>query len=314
MAHGFTTRALAQFTSALQEAHVPSDVEELVSYAFADVLGTALGGRTTQVAQVIGQAAAGAGHDEAAFLLMPGRAPAEAVARVLAVQAHAPDFDDVALQGHPSAVLVPAILAAAQIAPCSGRRMIAAYTAGYEAWNALAQATEKPLHLCGWHPTSSFGTIAAAAAVAKVLDLEAERTAHAFGAAASMTAGLIANFGTMVKPLQVGRAAEAGLYAARLAQAGLEANTAVLEQAGGWIDTVLQQKGGLRPPMTTALSLAERRLDFKLFPVCYCAHRSVVAALSLAERVAAHPSGVARISLRLSPLQDRTLAYRRPET
>jgi 2-methylcitrate dehydratase PrpD len=161
------------------------------------------------------------------------RRSVEAAALVNGVAAHVLDYDDVGLDGHSSAVLVPAILAQGEASGASGAEMLTAYVAGYEVWAELAAREPTPLHRKGWHPTSVRGAVAAAAACAKLRGLDDKGTATAMAVAASMAAGVVANFGTMTKSFQVGRAAQAGVIAARLAQAGLTASLDALEHPLG---------------------------------------------------------------------------------
>ncbi len=107
--------------------------------------------------------------------------------------------------------------------------MLTAYAAGYEVWAELLVREPVPLHQKGWHPTAVRGTVAAAAACAKLRRLDADATATALAIAASMAGGLVANFGTLTKCFQVGRAAQSGVLAARLAQAGMTAAADALE-------------------------------------------------------------------------------------
>src|SRR5690606_16566116 len=120
---------------------------------------------------------------------------------------HVLDYDDVALAGHPSVVLVPAILAEAQRLDLPGMEALRAYVVGYEVWAELARREPDAFHLGSWHPTAVLGIVAAPAAVAALNRLDAARARNALAIAASTAAGVIANFGTHMKPLQAGRAA-----------------------------------------------------------------------------------------------------------
>lgn len=124
---------------------------------------------------------------------------------------------------------MPAALAAAHGAPDpSGARMVAAYVAGYEVWARLMTREPDHLHSMGWHPTAVHGPVAAAAAAAVMQGLDPEAAANALALAASHAGGVMANFGTMTKPYHAGRAAECGLRAIRLTQAGLTAQPVAL--------------------------------------------------------------------------------------
>jgi 2-methylcitrate dehydratase PrpD len=105
----------------------------------------------------------GSTHGALASLIPSGaRRSIETAALVNGVAAHVLDYDDVGLDGHPRAVLVPAIIAQGEVSGASGAEMLAAYIAGYEVWAELLAHEPTPLHRKGWHPTTVLGTIAAA--------------------------------------------------------------------------------------------------------------------------------------------------------
>lgn len=186
------------------------------------------------------------------------------------VAAHALDFDDVALRGHPSAVLVPAILAAAQELDAQGARMLDAYVAGYEVWANLVDREHGIHHTKGWHPTGVFGAVAAACAALRRLDAAA--CTHALGLGASRGAGILSNFGSMAKPFHAGRAAHSGVLAARLAAAGLTASPDALEHPQGFLAAIsphgnVDRQRPVGPP-GRRWQIVERRLNFKKYPTC----------------------------------------------
>src|SRR5262249_29296070 len=152
-------------------------------------------------------------------------------ALVNGVAAHALDFDDCsnAFDGHPSAPILPGLFALADAMPVSGRDFIAAYVAGFETETRIARAANHCHFDKGWHSTATLGVFGAAAAAAQLLGLSDAQTATALAIAASLSSGLKANFGTMTKPLHVGRCAQNGVTAATLAREGVTANHAVFE-------------------------------------------------------------------------------------
>src|SRR3546814_7698711 len=147
------------------------------------------------------------------------RTTCDHAALVNATSAHALDYDDTSSDSHPSAVLFPAILAVGERF-ASGKDILSAYVAGFEVWTELASRDWDKHHNKGFHPSGIFGPIGAAAACANLLRLNADRSAAAMAIAASMSAGLVANFGTMTKPYQLGRAAQSGVLAAQMAARG----------------------------------------------------------------------------------------------
>ncbi len=218
------TRSLGRFVSELRYESLPRAALDVVRIGFTDCVAVMFAGIDEPVARIVGESLGTRGTvGEASLYLGSEFASAAEAALANAVAGHALDYDDVALAGHPSVVLVPAILAEAEALGAGGREAAAAYVAGYEVWAHLVERDKDAYHRKGWHPTAVLGPLAAAAACANLRKLDAAKATQALGMAASMSAGVVANFGTMTKPLQAGRAASSGVTAARLADAGLSA-------------------------------------------------------------------------------------------
>jgi 2-methylcitrate dehydratase PrpD len=196
--------------------------------------------------------------------------------------------------------------------------MLTAYIAGYEVWAELLVREPTPLHCKGWHPTAVLGTIAAAAACTKLRGLDAAGAATAMAIAASMASGVVANFGTMTKSFQVGRAAQSGVIAARLAQAGLTASLDALEHPSGLL-AALSPEG--KAELDRAFNAAQKEwhivrqgLNIKRYPICYATHRSIDAALDLVARYDLSPKQVERIHVSTGKTQLLMLRNSRPQT
>jgi 2-methylcitrate dehydratase PrpD len=116
----------------------------------------------------------------------------------------------------------------------SGHELSLAYHLGVEVETKIAEAISPRHYQHGFHSTATCGTFAAAAAAAKLRGLDVATTQRALGIAASQSAGLRENFGTMTKPLHAGRAAEAGIIAVDLAAAGWTATDRILESPRGF--------------------------------------------------------------------------------
>ena len=196
--------------------------------------------------------------------------------------------------------------------------MLAAYVAGFEVWAELLAREPTPLHRKGWHPSAVLGTVAAAAACAKLRRLDAAGAATAMAIAASMSSGLVANFGTMTKSFQVGRAAQSGVIAARLAQAGLTASLDALEHRPGLLAALSPEGKAERDrPFVAAEKewhIVGEGLNIKRYPICYATHRSIDAALGLVERHDLNPNEVERIHVSTGKTQLLMLRNSRPQT
>ncbi|MFI1294422.1 MmgE/PrpD family protein [Streptomyces sp. NPDC020792] len=219
---------LAAESSALRLEDILEDVVEIAVDCILDAMAVALGASQDETVRLVARVA---DTGPCTRLADGSSVGARSAALANATAVHALDFDDWLPAGglHPSAPLLPAALAQAESAPPSasgeaaGRRLLTAYIAGFEAQARIGAAMAPGHYAAGFHPTATVGTFGAAAAVAHQLGLGPAATQRALGLAATQAAGLRAVIGTMGKPLQVGRAAETGLLAARLAAAGATA-------------------------------------------------------------------------------------------
>ncbi len=160
------------------------------------------------------------------------------------VAMHADDYDDTQLAvgpdrvygllTHPTAPCLPAALAVAERENRSGRDLVLAYHLGVEVESKASEAMSPRHYQHGFHSTATCGTLASASATAKLHQLDVETTLRALAIAASQSAGLRENFGTMTKPFHAGRAAESGLVAADFARLGWTATDRILESPRGF--------------------------------------------------------------------------------
>ena len=254
---------------------------------------------------------------EATLYFSAASAPALTAAIINGTAAHALDYDDVAYRGHPSAVLVPAILAEAQAVGASGKDMIVAYAAGYETWAELVAREPDQHHEKGWHPTGIFGAIAVAAACASLRKLDPEKTAHAIALGASQSAGIMANFGTMTKPFHAGRSAQSGMLAARLAANGFTASLDALEHGQGFLSAVSPKgRRDLDAPVEAGKTwrILGEKLSVKKYPLCYCTHRALDAVLDLIRKTPIDAAKIDRVTVSTSPHYAGILRNHSPQT
>ncbi len=218
---------------------------------------------------------------------------------------HALDYDDVntLMRGHPSVAVIPALLSAAHGRAISGRAFLEAFIAGTEAACIVGEMLGAEHYERGFHTTATVGTIAAAAGVARLMELSPDQAAHALGLAATQAAGLQTSFGTMAKPLHAGKAAMNGLLSARLASMGFTASTSALEggQGFGATQSVSFRPLPVRPDVSAPFGI-ERNV-YKYHAACYYTHSAIECALALKDR--APPTEIKQVTIRLSstPLQ-----------
>ena len=311
------TRDLGQFVSGLSPNRVPEEAARIARTGFIDCIGVMFAGREEEPPRLL-QAVLQPPAGPATLYFSEQKASAPEAAWINGVAAHALDYDDVALRGHPSTVLVPAILAEAETLDVSGRDMVVAYIAGYEVWAELGRRESGYHHGKGWHPTGIFGAIAAAASCAYLRRLDPARTAQAIALGASQSAGLMANFGTMTKPYHAGRSAHSGVMAARLAAAGFTASMDALEHPQGFLAAVSPEGKVDRDSKAEGLGetwqIIKSGLSIKKYPTCYCTHRAIDGMLDLTREQGVKPGDVQAITVILSDNFATILRNHAPQT
>ena len=214
-------------------------------------------------------------------------APSDA-ALINGTSAHALDFDDCnnTLGGHPSAPILPALFALADVGHISPKELLTAYILGFEVETKIAMCVNFHHYTKGWHPTATLGIFGAAAACSKLLKLNFQQTSTALALAASSAAGLKANFGTMTKPMHVGRCAKEGLLSAKFAETGFTANTeSIFEHQQGFFE-VFNGSGFYDPTKARDFwakpwDIVEPGIAIKQYPCCGSTHPAIDAAIDL---------------------------------
>jgi len=216
---------------------------------------------------------------------------------------HVLDYDDTHMGGtvlHASSPTLAAIFALADRDGGTGRDFICAYVAGFEAGVRSGQAAPKH-HDGGWHLTGTLGTLAAGAAAGRLLGLGAMQMTHALGIAATQSAGLQQNRGTMCKSFHAGKAASSGVLAALLAQQDFDSSEEILEGKKGFCRTY----STVAQPERITEGLGERweivNNGHKPYACGVVLHPPIDAMIELATRVAAPASAVEGVELRVHP-------------
>ena len=311
------TQGLAQFVATPPFEQVPDHALPLLRNAFVDTVACLFSGKQEPVTQAALALVRERGSRNCVSVLFEKlRLDPMDAAFVNAVAAHALDYDDMALNGHPSVVLVPALLAAGQARQATDQELLRAYLVGYEVWAELVGREPDSLHNKGWHPTSAIGTVAVAAAIAHLERLDVTTAAHALGMAASLSGGLMGNFGSMTKPLHAGWAASHGIEAVRLAQRGVTASVNVMESPTGYLAALSPRGKADRSSWLIPANLRIQRsgLSIKKYPVCYAAHRIIDGVLDLRQRYGFKADQIHRFVPTLSDVTRRVLHAHKPTT
>jgi len=279
---------IAKRVNALTFNELPEEAIHWAKVGILDTVGVTLAGAREDCTRIVdGIAARGATGPSLIFGGNRRTAPLEA-ALVNGTASHALDFDDMnnTLGGHPSVPILPALIALADEIGASGRDFLAAYVAGFETECKVATGVHFYHYTKGWHPTATLGVFGAAAACAKLLKLPDDKTATALSIAASLAAGIKANFGTMVKPLHIGHCTRNGMFAALLARDGFTAGDRVFEHKQGFFNVFNGEgnydAGKILPAWAQPLDIVKPGIAIKQYPCCGSTHSALDAMLKLA--------------------------------
>jgi len=279
---------LATRINSLTFKELPPEAIHWAKIGVLDTVGVTLAGSREECTRIVeGIATRGVTGPSLIFGVNRRTAPLEA-ALVNGTASHALDFDDMnnTLGGHPSAPILPGLFALADDIGASGRDFLAAYIAGFETESKVGMGVHFYHYTKGWHPTATLGVFGATAACAKLLKLSDDKTATALSIAASLAAGIKANFGTMVKPLHVGHCTRNGMFAALLARDGFTAGDRVFEHKQGFFNVFNGEgnydAGKILPAWAQPLDIVKPGIAIKQYPCCGSTHSALDAILTLA--------------------------------
>lgn len=276
---GLTTDIASYVVNAKFEDFTPKAVFA-ARHGIIDCVACALAGANEALSRILVDFAHENGAGTAATLIGHGvKASAPMAALVNGAMGHALDYDDITrpFKGHPSVVCLPPALAVGEMVGATGREVMLAYMVAFEVGCAISvgMGVDYADDL-GWHPTAPVGTLAAAAAAAKLLQLSPEQTAMAISLAASNACGLRENFGTMTKPFHAGNASRGGVTAAMLVKRGYQAALTGLEGRFGFMHAFSGGRGeDLGKPLEQLgkqCYLEEPGVNIKKYPCCGSTH------------------------------------------
>jgi 2-methylcitrate dehydratase PrpD len=315
------TERLATFVANRSAEDISDDVYDAARDAVIDTLGVALAGSREPVADIAAEWVSEIGARSSATVW--GRTLSSHGAEAAfanGVSAHALDFDDSnpAGKGHISACLVPTVLTLGQVSGASGQDVLAAYALGLETAGIIGRVFGPGHKGRGWHPTVTVGMLATTTAAGRLVGLDADGMASAWGNAASQVGGLVRNFGTMTKSFHAGRAAQTGIVAASFAKKGFTADKTIFDGAGNFLDVY---SGGDGQPIDAVIqtlgdpwTIISPGNNVKRWPCCYSAHRTIAALFELMEKHDITAENVTEVSIGFLPGGDASLICTDPHT
>lgn len=296
------TRKLARYTLAMTDKSVsPKDVL-LGKLFFLDALGCIIAGSGDDALDRLKTLTASYGGKPTSRTLGQRSIATNpcTAAMIDGVAAHIRDFDDysLAVNGHIGAVLVPTIMALGEREKSTGRELLLAFLSGTMVSGALGRGLADGGYSPFWDPTGTVAVFGAASAAGRLLRLTEDQLTCAYSIASSVSSGVKANNGSIVKDLTAGRTAANGIYAVEVARLDLGCNEGVMEDVKGFaklaapgfdpsgLDRLLESDGDI---------FGACGMTMKLHPTCRGTHNGIDAALRLRREAAPDPARITEI-------------------
>lgn len=263
---------------------LPEAVRRIAQDCLVDWLGCTFAGVGEPASQIVAQTVLEEGGTPQATLIGHAKRVSQAQAALAnGTASHVLDYDDVnlALPGHLSVAIIPALMALAESRRATTADFYAAFVAGYEFACRVGRLLAPTHYAQGFHATATIGSLGAAMACSHMLGLSVHQASHAIGVAATQAAGLKAMFGSMAKPLHAGLAAQAGMRSALLAEKGFTARPDALECAAGFGQSHGSDFHADRAREIVAGGYHLLSNIFKFHAACFSTHSTIAAVATL---------------------------------
>jgi 2-methylcitrate dehydratase PrpD len=309
------TAELARHLLSYRTAPMDADALTVAKHCILDWFAVALPGMDEPCSRLVLAEVAESSRGRASVVGRAITLGARDAALVNGTASHALDYDDfnTTSGAHPTAPLLPALLAVAQEEGRSGAEMLRAFIAGYEAESVVGRLVLPSHYAIGFHNTGTVGCFGAAVGAGLLLGLDEAQMRVAIGLAATQASGLKSMFGTMAKPLHAGAAAANGVLAARLARGGFTAHPDAIETAQGFAATQSRE----RLPETVWLPRPGTEVVnnlFKYSAACFGTHSALAAFADLREAAPLAPDAVEAITVHISEGMLRVCNIPDPQT
>jgi 2-methylcitrate dehydratase PrpD len=299
------SETVARFVAEARIEDLPAPVLHEAKRSLLNFFGTAIGGcRDAAIEHMTTVLTRFAGAPAATIIGRRERADILSAALINAASGNVFDFDDAHVPTviHPTAPVAPALLAFAESRPVAGPQLLHAFVLGLEVECRLGNAVSPAHYRKGWHITSTCGVFGAAAAVGKLLGLDATRMNWALGSASAQSSGLVETLGSMAKSVGVGNSARNGLLSALLAEQGVTGPDMPIEGPRGFANVM-----GEAPDFSALVdSLGERweilANTYKPYPCGVVLNPVIDGCLELRGRHSITPDRIRRVVITAHPL------------
>ncbi|BBO88084.1 MmgE/PrpD family protein [Desulfosarcina ovata] len=307
---------LSKYILTTSYADIPDEVKRYTKLCLFDWLGVTIGGSNEKIASILIDFIGEMGGKNQATIIGKGIKTNVLFATLAnGCISHALDFDDSHAGSfiHPSVCLAPAVIAVGEHLKVSGKKLITAFSIGFEIASRIGKAAGFSHYQRGWHTTSTVGRFGAVAGTAKLLNLTIDETINAFGIAGTQISGLREVFGTMSKPFNAGKSAMDGVLSAYLAKRGFDSSDLIFEGRYG-IGRVLASKADVNK-LLGGLGTDYQIVDvgFKRYASALATHSTIEAIKEIKEKESLSVKDVHKINIELGKLPLSVIDNKEPK-
>ncbi len=320
------TKYVTQFIYKNKYSNIPKNVIELAKKHILDGFGLALSGSVARTGEYLFKnIKKNSAKGKATVIGSKMKLPSQFAALANGVGIHSDDYDDTQLAvakdrvygllTHPTAPCLPSAFAEGEIHKTNGKDFLNAYLIGVDVECKISEAMSPRHYQHGFHSTATCGTFASAAAASKIRKYNFNKILRSIGIAASLSAGLRENFGTMTKPLHAGRAAESGVVACDLSNYGWSSTDKILESPRGFFQAhgggydINAIKGKLGRPWT----FSKPGISIKPHPCGSLTHPGMTKMLELIKEHNIMPDQVLKVDVGTNHNMQNALIHHRPK-
>jgi 2-methylcitrate dehydratase PrpD len=323
------TKGLSRFIAGTNYADLPAEAVTAAKLGILDHIGVTMAGSQDPSGRIISDLVReNRSAPEATVVGWRYKASCSLAALANGSASHVLDYDDCldfpdSGLAHPTAATMAAALAVGEKEHISGRDLITAYLLGIETYGKIGLiCKESWVGKKGWEWTGVLGVMGAVTAVSRILKLDEDHTETALGIAASLSSGLIRNFGTMAGHLHAGNAARNGIEAGYLAQKGYTGRHGIIEIPAGFYNAYTGIEDPAAPEVLEGhlkalgnpWNILKPGLMFKAFPCCHIGHFGADAGLQLRSKHSLDWRQIAAIEFRVPSIMGKEIASPEPQT
>ena len=312
------TKKFAEFATNISSSKFNSNVKTYAKISILDWCSVAYAAKKEPISKIVTKLALkNKGTKESQLITSSHSVTAESAALTNGAIGHALDYDDTHFinLGHPTAVVLPTVLALSEKYNLNIEQSISAYIIGVETAIRIGHILGFSHYNAGFHQTATSGAFGATAAASRIMKLNIKQTMHAFGLVSTQASGIKSQFGTMGKPFHAGMAASNAIQSAKLASLNFISTLDSLQCEQGFLDT--HHWDGTIPKVAInglGKTFLYTTINYKFFACCHGLHATLEALTEIIKNNIIDLKHIAKIKIETNKSWLKVCNIKKPTT